>query len=155
MAHVVRQYMEITAWATILHILISNLYVNKSVEYASNLGYYCSIRFSKMVLFSNKGFIMEFSKKDMLSSANTDASLPLLDYFQSAKLHYSFFIASHTPNTLSREFIYSRFSVEEKWQFSVLHLQIPKGIMWLFMCECFNDHSSTHIATEQVGGEPL
>jgi hypothetical protein len=96
---------------------------------------------------------MEFSKKDMLSLANTDTSLPLLDYCQLATLQNSFFIALHTPSTLSREFIYPRFFVEEKWQFSVLHLQIPKEIMRFFRCDFFNDHSSAHISIEQAEGE--
>lgn len=101
---------------------------------------------------------MEFSKKDILSSANIDASLPLLDYCQSAMLQYFSFITSYRPyrpTTLSREFVHPRFSVEEKGQFSVLHLQIPKEIMRFFRCDFFNDHSSAHISIEQVGGELL
>jgi hypothetical protein len=101
---------------------------------------------------------MEFSKKDILYSANTNASLPLLDYCQLATLQYFSFITSYRPYrpiTLNSEFVYSRFSVEEKGQFSVLHLQISKEIMRFFRCDFFNDPSSAHISIEQVGGELL
>lgn len=98
---------------------------------------------------------MEFSKKNMFSSAHTCAYLPLLDYLQMATLQNSFFIASYTPRTLLKGFVCPILSAEQRWQLSVFHLQILKTMMWFFRSECFNDHLSTHITIEQLEGEQV